>query len=129
MGLKIRANPTNRSALTDVAIIVAVPPNVSGESARMSRQGGAWDGMKRLVAWSVDEIDPGQMLELQVQFRFMAGSEEETGPTPMFPILVRCTAIDELFSGVTFSASDANDMSAPLRMHVSRSSRILHRKV
>jgi hypothetical protein len=116
--------------LTDVAIILAVPPDISGESAKMTQQGGVWDGMKRIVAWSVAEVDPGQMIHLHVQFQFVAASEEDPDrATPKFPILVRCSAIDELFSRVSVSATDAYDLTEPVRMNVSRTVRILHRKV
>jgi len=127
----MRANPTNNVPLTNGTILIAVPPNVRGESVKTSLVGSVWDSMKRVVAWPLNNIEPGQLLEVQAQFEFESPSKPDAPPpaTPKFPVLVRCDAKDEQFSDLQLS-TDANDNQfRPIKLKVSRSVRILHRKV
>ena len=53
VGVKIRSNPSHQapSAVKNMIVIIAVPPDASGESMKMSRKGGVWDPMKRIVIY------------------------------------------------------------------------------
>jgi hypothetical protein len=123
VGFKIRANPTNEYPMKNIVIMIAVPPNVDGEKAKMSRRGGHWEELKRTLSWSVNELQPGKALEIQAQFGLLPDARE-----PKFPILVRCD-YPALFSSIEVSADAETEGSTPIRMILSPSSRILHRKV
>lgn len=124
-GFKIRANPTNDAPMTRMVIVLAVPPYVKGESVKMSRNGGVWDEMKRTICWSVDRLDPGQALEVQLQFESTDGRWERT---PKFPILIRAD-YPALFSAIELNSDYSDGLSSPVELKVNTSSRILHRKV
>ena len=125
VGFKIRANPSNAETLHRIMILLAVPPNMDGQSVRMSRQGGMWDEMKRTVSWSIHKLDPGEAMEIQAQFLSVGAS---TPPPSMFPVLVRCE-YTKLFSSVEVLNEYSDSLSSPVRVRLNVSSRVLHRKV
>lgn len=127
VGIKIRSNPANGVPMTRLTVLMAVPPDIHGETVMMSKDGGAWDGMKRIVAWSLEPLQPGHVIEVQCQFDTAAANAKKA--TPRFPVLVRCDAIDEQFSDVDVCAHYADQKSSPVKINVSRSTRIMHRKV
>lgn len=129
VGLKMRANPTNTVPLANGTILLAVPPDVRGDSIRTSREGGVWDSMKRVVAWPLDDIEPGKLLEIQAQFEFERAAAASERATPKFPILLRCDAKDEQFSDLSITTDVNDNQFRPIKLKVSRSVRILHRKV
>ena len=122
--IRIRANPTNEYALANLAILLVVPPEVAGESVSMSRIGG-WDGMKRTISWTMDRLDAGEKMEIQVQFELLKAKSDVI---PNFPILIRCYGRG-LFSGIDLSTWFSDGESAPGDTSISFSSRILYRKV
>ena len=129
VGFKVRANPSNEFSLMRVKILLAVPPNVDGQSVRMSRQGGMWDEMKRTVAWSIKSLDPGEGIEIQTQFLSVDGGASSTRDRiAKFPVLVRCD-YSRLFSAVEVLGDFDDGVSSPIRVIPSSISRVLHRKV
>lgn len=131
VGLKMRANPMNEGPLSNGTILVAVPPDVQGDSVRTSCERSIWDSMKRVVAWPLDPIEPGQLLEIQAQFEFESPKKPDgpAVPTPKFPVLVRCDAANEQFSDLQLNTDVNDNQFRPIKLKVSRSVRILHRKV
>lgn len=125
----MRANPTNDVSLSNGTMLLAVPPDVRGDSVRTSQEGGVWDSMKRVVAWSLDDIEPGQLLEVQAQFEFESTLLASERAAPKFPILVRCDAKDDQFSDLQLNTEVNGNQFRPIKLKVSRSVRILHRKV
>jgi len=128
LGIKIRSNPERMQSLIHVAIIIAIPPDVHGESVRLSRNGGVWDSMKRIVTWSVETLGPGELLEIQAQFEFVGG-ESSLSRSPKFPVLVRCDSPKEQFSNIEFSSDFTDQSSSPTKLSFVQSVRIMHRKV
>lgn len=131
MGIKMRANPANKSTLQNGAILLAVPPDIKGESVKTSIQDTVWDGMKRLVAWTITELSPGQSMEVQSQFEFATPLEPKVlpRPNPKFPILVRFDGKHIQFSDVQLHSIESDKGSLPVKLKISRSVRVLHRKV
>jgi hypothetical protein len=129
VGFKVRANPTNDFSLMRTMIILAVPLNVDGQSARMSKQGGMWDEMKRTVTWLIKTLDPGEALEIQAQFQAVDGGlVHASDRAAKFPVLVRCDC-NRLFSSVEVLGDFEDGLSTPIRVIPSSASRVLHRKV
>ena len=144
VGFKIRSNPSNAKPLNNMVILVAVPPFVQGESVKMSRKGGVWDEMKRTICWTLQKLDPGEVLEIQAQFQ--SGNLQNLANVNLqFPVLVRAD-VPYSFSGIGIStdydhhtaggANNANDddgeesaSSNTIKHTVTRCTRILHRKV
>jgi hypothetical protein len=119
VGFKIRANPHNDEALTDMVVMIAVPPDVNGSHCKMSRKGGSWDELKRTLTWCVASLAPGEALEIQAQFPMI----EENSRVLKFPVLVQCQ-YPVLFSKVAVVSKESN-----VRLALSTSGQILHRKV
>jgi hypothetical protein len=129
VGFKIRANPSNEFPLARIMIMLAVPPNMEGKSVRMSRQGGLWDEMKRTIAWSVEKLEPGEALEIQAQFLSRDGGVMPASDrSPKFPVLVRCD-YPKLFSSVEILSDYVDSLFTPVRIRLSSTSLVLHRKV
>lgn len=129
VGIKVRSNPANQRHLTQVAILMAVPPDIRGESVKLTRQGGVWDGMKRIVAWPIDRgLAPGELIEIQAQFSFVSPTAGFPRPLPTFPILVRCDGSNDQFSDVQL-CTDMHESRPSINMSLTRTVRIIHRKV
>jgi hypothetical protein len=124
-GFKIRANPSNEYPLTGMVIMLAVPPYVKGSSARMSRPGGTWNEMKRVISWDVDRLEPGEAMEVQLQFESMDGTWDRE---PKFPVLVRADC-PRLFTSLELRSDFSDGLSRLVGAAVSTSARVLHRKV
>lgn len=129
VGVKIRSNPANRKSLTQIAILMAVPPDIRGETVKLTREGGVWDGMKRVVTWPAESLSPGELIEIQAQFTFADMSKGHGKGEPIFPILVRCEGTNDQFSDVRLTTDESDEMHAPVKMSLTRSVLILHRKV
>lgn len=109
-----------------MVILLAVPPYVKGETVKMSRRGGVWDEMKRTISWNVEQLEPGEALEVQVQFESldMGGGDR----APKFPLLVRAEC-PLLFSSVELKSDFSEELPSSVEMKLNSSGRILHRKV
>jgi hypothetical protein len=126
VGIRIRANPNNGYTLTQLAVLLVVPLDVDGEKVTMSRIGGVWDEMKRTVVWTIEKLSPGEIIDIQAQFRCVDGFV--SGLTSKFPVLVRCDG-SALFSRIELTTEYTDEESSPVNVHVEQSSRILYRKV
>ena len=116
-----------------MVVLIAVPPFVQGESVKMSRKGGVWDDMKRTICWTIDKLEPGEVLEIQAQFQ--SGKLQNLAHVDLqFPVLVRAD-VSRLFSGISIATEykdgdDADSSSiVAVKNMVSQCTRILHRKV
>lgn len=133
VGVKIRSNPTNRQSLTQISILMAVPPDIRGETVKLTRRGGVWDEMKRVVAWPAESLSPGDLIEIQAQFNFVDmnrnTNQVQKQADPTFPILVRCEGTNDQFSDVQLGTDESDDVHTPVKMSLTRSVLILHRRV
>jgi len=135
VGIKLRANPSNASTLTNMAVIMAVPPSMNGDTVKLSKKGAVWDSLKRIIVWPVQPIKNGESEEVQAQFEFEeygggggGGGGEGNRDIPSFPVLVRCHALDDQLSSVKFGVTDTDNLDVAFRMNLVRSYCVLHRK-
>ena len=135
VSLSIRANPLNKKDFTDVVIIVAVPPDVDGNSIRMSRK-GAWDSMKRLVTWHEPVLERSKKLDISLQFGLHSSlnpqiSYSKQPAISKFPVLIRCDAHNDHISDITFDILpiEENQTKKILQPNIHHSYRLLHRNI
>jgi len=126
VGIKLRANPSNKGSLVNLAILMPVPPEIDGETAKMSRRGGMWDSMKRIITWTLPQLRSGETMEVQSQFEFAAG--EKNPFPPKFPVLVRFDSAGVQLSGIQVHLI-ADDESLAYVLDLERSFRVVHRKL
>ena len=138
VGIRIRANPQNASALTDAAVLMVVPFDMDGESVTMSRDGAVWDAMKRTLAWPISQLIPGETLDIQAQFKCLPepiegsylddlGTNTPSGGS--FPVLASCngnTTFSKIDVNTDYSSEDGS--SSPVELEIKRSSTVLYRK-
>jgi len=126
--------------MQNVSIMVAVPPNVKGDTVKMSRKGGVWNEMKRTISWFVEELTPGKAMELQLHFECMSDSSSSADSSneqpqltqkqmPKFPVLVRADCPSSLFSSIEIISDYSSGSNEPAKLDLARSGRLLHRKV
>lgn len=130
VALQISSNPHNEDNLTDLTIIMGVPPVVRGESLTTSPPGGVWNASKRSVIWCVSELGGGEKFQLQARFEVEpdedAGSQSEK---PKFPVLVRCQCMYAQLSDVEVEVTDIpEEFPADVRMKLARRFRLSHRE-
>ena len=124
LAFKLRSNPSSDKTLAQVAVVLAIPLNFRGESAKLSMTGGVWDEVKRTVSWYIDEINPGQAVEFQIELE----TSLHDIATCQFPVLVRADCSSSLSQiQVLPEICDSNGRSCLAR--VMYSSRTLHRKL
>ena len=129
VALQISSNPHNEYNLTDLTIIMGVPPMVNGESLTTSPPGGVWNASKRSVIWCVSELGGGEKFQLQARFEIDDESRSEGDEEPKFPVLVRCTCMHAQLTDVELEVSDIPDVfPAEVRMKLARRFRLSHRE-
>ena len=143
VGVRIRSNPSNRCPMSGVTLLLSVPQGIDGETVKMSRKGGVWDPMKRIVVWDVPSLGIGDTVEVQSQFEFTSRSTEKDSEgsnlgtvarsqgalhQPKFPLLVRCSVLDDQLSAVGIDINNKDEIST-VRVNLERSFRVLHRRI
>mmetsp|Transcript_14488 Transcript_14488/g.33725 ORF Transcript_14488/g.33725 Transcript_14488/m.33725 type:complete len:397 (-) Transcript_14488:157-1347(-) len=125
LGVRIRANPQNKYVLTDIFILIVVPPDLDGENITMSRKGGVWDEMKRTLVWKISKLEPGEIIDMQSQFQSnMEGGSNES----KFPLLAKCNG-DTSFSKIDLNTDYTEDGVSPVHIDLERVATILYRKL
>lgn len=129
VGLKIRSNPINKQNMRNIVVIMAVPPDVSGESMKMSRNGGMWDSMKRVIVYKHHQLQIGETLEVQFQFNYLAGDDVDNSLLPRFPVLVRCDCLDDQLSTLDLQVVYVGNEEENVDFDFQTSYELYHRKV
>jgi len=102
---------------------------LDGESVTMSRRGGIWDELKRSLVWVLPELDAGEIIDIQAQFK----SNKERGPNERnldyykFPVLAKCNG-DMNFSKIDLNTDYSEDGSI-VEIDLKRSATVLYRKI
>jgi hypothetical protein len=155
LAIRIRANPINSHPLYRIRLLIVVPPQVDGVQHNSTngsgdypgdesnpiinneKGGGIWDEMKRTLAYSCDQLAPGDIVDWHAIFPLQGGSDgggngkiirEELGALA-FPILLQCHGEDHLFSRLEL---EGNTYDPPLRkmaLDVTRQTSVLFRKL
>jgi hypothetical protein len=130
VALQISSNPHNEDNLTDLTIIMGVPPAVRGESLTTSPPGGVWNASKRSVIWCVAELGGGQKFQLQARFEIDPdASDEDEDEKPKFPVLVRCQCMYAQLSDVEVDVRGITQVvNADVKMKLARRFRLSHRE-
>eukprot|EP00526_Cylindrotheca_closterium_P016685 CAMPEP_0113630856 /NCGR_PEP_ID=MMETSP0017_2-20120614/16034_1 /TAXON_ID=2856 /ORGANISM="Cylindrotheca closterium" /LENGTH=330 /DNA_ID=CAMNT_0000541341 /DNA_START=1 /DNA_END=990 /DNA_ORIENTATION=- /assembly_acc=CAM_ASM_000147 len=113
VGIRIRANPKNRRPLEKMVIMMVIPPDINGNSAVMSRKGGLWDDLKRILSWTHDKLHAGEFIDIRAQFQC---ADLGADATTTLPILVRCDG-RSLFSRIEFSTENSNGSTRPVKLY------------
>uniref|UniRef100_A0A7R9ZQQ0 MHD domain-containing protein n=1 Tax=Craspedostauros australis TaxID=1486917 RepID=A0A7R9ZQQ0_9STRA len=128
VAVQISSNPHNEDNLTNLTIIMGVPPAVNGESMVTYPDGGKWNVSKRSVIWCVSELSRGEKFQLQARFEAdpsVNGSDEQ----PKFPVLVRCECMYSQLSDIEVEVTDVPDVFATdMKMKLARRFRLSHRE-
>jgi hypothetical protein len=128
LGIRIRANPQNGYVLTDIVVLMFVPLDIDGERATMSRKGGIWDEMKRTLTWTIEELSPGETIDIQAQLECIEGMPSSDGTSSKFPVLARCKGCPT-FSKIDINSDYKQEGSVPVDLQVHRSTTVLYRKI
>lgn len=107
-----------------------VPWDMDGSSLTMSRKDGVWDNMKRSLTWTIPELPPGEIVDIQAQFKAIEGvsSTSSSEGASKFPILARCSG-STTFSRIDMNSDYTQDGAVPVDIDVQRSSTVLYRKI
>eukprot|EP00339_Tiarina_fusa_P013514 CAMPEP_0116996154 /NCGR_PEP_ID=MMETSP0472-20121206/65_1 /TAXON_ID=693140 ORGANISM="Tiarina fusus, Strain LIS" /NCGR_SAMPLE_ID=MMETSP0472 /ASSEMBLY_ACC=CAM_ASM_000603 /LENGTH=746 /DNA_ID=CAMNT_0004694701 /DNA_START=278 /DNA_END=2518 /DNA_ORIENTATION=- len=129
VALQISSNPHNEDNLTDLTIIMGVPPVVKGESLTTSPPGGVWNASKRSVIWCVSELGGGEKFQLQARFEIDPDAPSAPDEKPKFPVLVRCQCMYAQLSDVEVEVRDIPEVfPAEVKMKLARRFRLSHRE-
>ena len=126
VGIRIRANPSNPYPLTRIAIILVVPPDINGDKYEMSRLDGVWDDLKRTIHWTLDSLEPGKSMDIQVASEVTNGGPKRNNSK--FPVLVRCDD-STTFSKIKVTGEIVDSKTCPVDIHLTQRARVIYRKV
>ena len=107
---------------------------MDGENVTMSRKGGVWDEMKRTLIWTIQQLNPGEICDIQAQFKCNVGMLSQTAgggggfESYKFPVLARCHG-DTNFSKIDTNSDYNQEGSTPVQLDIERSATILFRKI
>jgi len=134
--LQITSNSLNKSKLSNLTILTAIPPIIDDCNMNIScDKKGYYDKTKRLVVWFLEELESGRVLELHVQceFRKPETPNDESHAPPIFPVIVRCSSFKDQLSGIELEVYPVkrNRRTNPNRVEVklSKSYRVIYRNV
>ena len=128
VGVKIRSNPSNKEQIKNMVSLIAIPPDVNGESMKMSRKGGVWDPIKRVIIYKCDDMNSGETVHMQLQFEYLAA--KESLDLPRFPVLVRCDGVNDQLSQVELSVGGTlDDVRKYYGLKVEKNYKLFHRKI
>lgn len=129
VALQISSNPTNTRKFSELTIIMSVPDKVIGESVSTQPEGGVWSEEDRSVIWSVKELGVGEKFQLQAQFSFVKGFDENSEKI-YFPVMVRCHSMAAQLSDIQFQCADVpKGFPADVSMTFANRFRISQREV
>mmetsp|Transcript_10779 Transcript_10779/g.15201 ORF Transcript_10779/g.15201 Transcript_10779/m.15201 type:complete len:371 (+) Transcript_10779:50-1162(+) len=131
VGVKIKVNPSLSKGISNVCVLLAVPPTVKGTSMKISREGTSWDAIKRIVAWVEPSMSCGEDREVMIQFEISSAQTVSSAiQKPIFPILVRCDGSKDQLSkiGIKESRNKYEITQIPYKVSVNKSFRVFHRK-
>ena len=136
--LQLRVNPRNANSLLNTVVLICVPSEYDGETAKVSSVGRSigkgdidttnWSGeITRIFSWRLGELYSGAVCEFEAFFPLNdivaeQQSEEERNENK-FPILLRYDCEGSLLSDVDLHFGGAKASS------VSRKFRVYHREV
>ena len=152
LAIRIRANPSNRHTLHRLSVLDVVPPQFNGEhnvqigNGSSSNDnnyndnnndndnnncGAVWDEMKRTLAYSCNQLPPGEMVDWQAIFPREEGHDynSNNNNTALFPIMLQCHGHDHLFSRLEVTARTYEQPARPMSLNTTLRTSVLFRKV
>ena len=143
LAIRIRANPSNRHTLHRLSVLVIVPPQFNNGSSSSNNDndnndnndnnnsGAVWDEMKRTLAYSCNQLPPGEMVDWQAIFPREEGHDynSNNNNTALFPIMLQCHGHDHLFSRLEVTARTYEQPARPMNLDTTRRTSVLFRKV
>ena len=132
VGVKIRSNPSNRQKVKNTVVLIAIPPDVNGESMKMSLEGGVWDPIKRIIIYKCEDMKCGETVDIQLQFEYLAPSldAKEAVNLPRFPVLVRCDGVNDQLSSVELRVGGTlDDIKKYYALKMDKTYKLFHRKI
>jgi len=105
----------------------------------ITTNGAIWDGMKRTLNYTCEQLRPGDMVDWhavfppdrqqQQQRRHYDDSKKSIPPSPMFPMILQCHGQDHLFSRLDVTGTTYETPSQLMKLNMIRKTSVLFRKV
>jgi len=158
ISIQIRSNLNNVGSLRDITVAVAVPPTVLSKTLKLTTGAEDWNGsydeLKRVIKWRVNELSQGSSVAFGAEVRVAGANPSNTGnkdknggkgsqkkkqrkrppmmmadELPRFPILLRCSSIQDTVSSVQVDCKELEGGRHPADIDVimQRSFKLLHR--
>lgn len=118
--IHLRVNPRNKSALLNMVILMSIPDGFNGQTSLVSPVGlGAtgdsghvkhnWDEMKRLLTWSVEELQSGELREFKASLpraKSTGQNESVVMDAEDFPVMLRYDSEGCLLSSISLGVRE-----------------------
>ena len=128
VAVQIRSNLNNLGSLRDITVAMAVPPTVIGKTVKIvpGVAGGVYDELKRVIRWNIKELKQGSSVVMGAEV--MVTSNLLVDELPKFPILLRCTSVEDTVSSVQVDCKQLDEQHPVTLNVVTLSSfKLLHR--
>lgn len=127
VAVQVRSKLSNNGDITDFTIAVAVPERVNGDTVEISRGVGVYDDLKRTIKWNVGKLPKGESFMVSAQAQLWSSATKEDQVTLKFPVLLRCSSLDDQISNVELRAVEADGFPSTVSFNRSFSFELLHR--
>jgi len=128
VAVQIRSNLNNMGSVNNITLAMAIPPTVIAKTLSITSGpgDGEYDELKRIIRWQVKEIQQGSSIVLGAEV--MVASSLLLDELPKFPILLRCSSVEDTVSSVVVECQQL-DEDHPVTLNVAtyRSFQLLHR--
>ncbi|KAL7528594.1 hypothetical protein ACHAWF_002619 [Thalassiosira exigua] len=136
--VQIRSNLSNCGDLTDLMIVVAIPPTLRGDTVRVTRgDRGVWDATKRTVTWRMGNLPHGESRLVSADADVHASVAGVMHDNPFdakvaerkvrCPVLVRCRSGNDQVSDLQLNATTLDGVPATIAQQYTKSYQLLHR--
>ena len=124
---QVRSKLTNIGDMEDFTVTIAVPEQVDGASVHILRGQGVWNPTLRTIKFTLSALTQGESFMVSAEMRLWKPVAGNSAGCLSFPIVLRCSSIDDPISDITFHVKA--EESAPYAMITSKTSafRLLHR--
>jgi hypothetical protein len=124
--IQAKKNTHSKGTMGNILVAMAVPPTVIGKSLKLLSGDGVYDGLKRIVKWSVSKLENGGVIRFEAEVKVakkVIGERE----VPSFPIVLRCSSKEDTVSSIEVNIEPMKNQPVTLNVIQHRSFKILHR--
>jgi hypothetical protein len=124
---QVRSKLTNIGDMEDFTVAIAIPDTVDASSIEISRGHGVWNPTQRVIKFTLSSLAKGESFMVSAEMKLLKPLSSNNGSSLSFPIILRCSSIDDPISDLEFHAMETETTSCSIVVTNTSAFRLLHR--